>query len=61
MVWLLRKCSKCEAYTLNEEACPKCGGGVKIPHPSKFSMDDRYQHLKIRMLRMSKEGQSTTG
>ncbi|TRO54202.1 RNA-protein complex protein Nop10 [Candidatus Bathyarchaeota archaeon] len=47
MVWQLRKCVKCEAYTLNKSTCPTCGGPVKIPHPAKFSPDDKY--LKYRM------------
>ena len=42
MVWLLRKCVKCEKYTLNQEVCPVCGGQVHIPHPAKFSPEDRY-------------------
>jgi H/ACA ribonucleoprotein complex subunit 3 len=55
MVWLLRKCSKCDRYTLNQETCPSCGGAVQTPHPAKFSIDDRYQKYKLRMLRMAKE------
>jgi H/ACA ribonucleoprotein complex subunit 3 len=52
MVWLLRKCQKCERYTLNKDGCPYCGGTVRIPHPPKFSPDDKY--LKYRMA-MKKE------
>jgi H/ACA ribonucleoprotein complex subunit 3 len=44
--WLLRKCAKCGRYTLNVEVCPYCGGDVHIPHPAKFSPDDKY--LKLR-------------
>jgi H/ACA ribonucleoprotein complex subunit 3 len=47
MVWLLRKCDKCHRYTLREDTCPYCGGKVRIPHPAKFSPDDKY--LKYRM------------
>jgi len=47
MTWLLRKCIKCERYTLNTDKCPYCGGAVRIPHPPKFSPHDRY--LKYRM------------
>jgi H/ACA ribonucleoprotein complex subunit 3 len=53
MVWLLRKCTKCGKYTLKTDACHYCGGSVRVPHPAKFSPDDRY--LKYR-LRMRKEG-----
>jgi len=42
MVWLLRKCVECGRYTLNRMKCPNCGGEVKIPHPAKFSPDDKY-------------------
>jgi H/ACA ribonucleoprotein complex subunit 3 len=47
MVWLLRRCGKCGKYTLNRELCPLCGGKVHVPHPAKFSPDDKY--LKYRM------------
>ena len=42
MGWLLRKCIKCGRYTLKKDKCPYCGGNVRIPHPAKFSPDDRY-------------------
>jgi len=47
VVWLLRKCEKCGSYTLKIDTCPICGGQVRIPHPPKFSPDDKY--LKYRM------------
>ncbi|MGQ9538765.1 MAG: RNA-protein complex protein Nop10 [Candidatus Bathycorpusculaceae bacterium] len=47
MVWLLRKCEKCGKYTLKEDTCPYCGGTVHVPHPPKFSPEDKY--LKYRM------------
>jgi H/ACA ribonucleoprotein complex subunit 3 len=47
MVWLLRKCGKCGNYTLKKTTCPRCGEAVKIPHPPKFSPDDKY--LRYRM------------
>jgi len=49
MVWLLRKCVKCEKYTLNQEKCPNCGGRVCVPHPAKFSPDDRYAKYRSAM------------
>lgn len=54
MVWLLRHCVKCDRYTLNQERCPVCGRSVKIPHPAKFSMDDRFRKYRLRMRRMAK-------
>ncbi|MDR0470331.1 MAG: RNA-protein complex protein Nop10 [Nitrososphaerota archaeon] len=47
MNWQLRKCEKCNVYTLNKIKCTACGAEVKIPHPAKFSPDDKY--LKYRM------------
>jgi H/ACA ribonucleoprotein complex subunit 3 len=47
MVWLLRKCEKCGSYTLKTDTCPYCAGKVRVPHPPKFSPDDKY--LKYRM------------
>ena len=54
MVWLLRKCIKCGRYTLKKDKCPYCGGNVKIPHPAKFSPDDKYAKYR-RMLKEKAE------
>ncbi len=41
---------------LNKTSCPYCGGPVRIPHPAKFSPDDKY--LKYRMaMKRSAEAQ----
>jgi H/ACA ribonucleoprotein complex subunit 3 len=53
MGWLLRKCEKCHRYTLNTETCPYCGGKVHIPHPAKFSPNDKYAKRRILL---KKEG-----
>lgn len=42
MVWLLRKCIRCGRYTLKRDFCPYCHGEVRVPHPAKFSPDDKY-------------------
>ena len=55
MVWLLRKCVKCDRYTLRVDVCPYCGGMVRVPHPAKFSPDDRY--LRYRMA-LKREGRA---
>jgi H/ACA ribonucleoprotein complex subunit 3 len=55
LVWLLRYCPKCGRYTLNQEKCPVCGGEVRIPHPAKFSIDDRYQNYRLRLMRLQKK------
>ncbi len=65
MKWLLRKCEKCKRYTFQQEHCPYCGGPAVIPHPAKFSINDKYlkyrgmqrkKHVEDRFKRMSKEG-----
>lgn len=57
MVWLLRKCTNCKKYTFNKEKCPHCGGIVRIPHPAKFSPDDKYAKYR----HMLKEERCETG
>jgi H/ACA ribonucleoprotein complex subunit 3 len=49
MVWLLRKCRKCGIYTLKKDLCPNCGGQVRVPHPPKFSPDDKYLKYRMRL------------
>jgi len=49
MGWLLRKCTWCNKYTLNQEKCPYCGGKVRIPHPAKFSPQDKYAKYRRAM------------
>jgi len=49
MQWLLRKCSRCGRYTLRRDKCPECGGELYVPHPSRFSPDDKYVALRLKM------------
>ncbi|MGC9071540.1 MAG: RNA-protein complex protein Nop10 [Acidilobus sp.] len=42
MQWLLRRCTACGRYTLAKDKCPYCGGTLRVPHPPKFSPDDKY-------------------
>ncbi len=49
MVWLLRKCMQCGMYTLDLEKCPYCGGEVRVPHPAKFSPQDKYAKYRRAM------------
>ncbi|PVX25983.1 MAG: ribosome biogenesis protein [Candidatus Bathyarchaeum sp.] len=49
MVWLLRKCVNCGAYSLKHDSCPVCGGNLRIPHPAKFSPEDRYAKYRRAM------------
>ncbi|MCX8169392.1 MAG: RNA-protein complex protein Nop10 [Candidatus Methanomethylicia archaeon] len=55
MPWLIRKCILCGNYTLNKDKCPYCGGEVKIPHPAKFSPEDKYGKYRRFMKKLSEE------
>ncbi|MET1101422.1 MAG: RNA-protein complex protein Nop10 [Pyrodictiaceae archaeon] len=49
MQWLLRKCTKCGRYTFNKDRCPVCGAPVKVPHPPRFSPEDKYVEYRYKM------------
>lgn len=55
MVWLLRRCVRCGRYTLKKDSCPYCHGELRIPHPAKFSPDDRYAIYKSALREISNE------
>jgi len=62
MVWLLRKCGQCSKYTLNQEKCPYCGGKVRIPHPAKFSPQDKYAKYRRAMkMEVMEQGKQDEG
>lgn len=52
--WLLRRCTRCGRYTLRRDRCPVCGAPVRVPHPPRFSPEDRY--LKYRYMLKKKLG-----
>ncbi|MCW3979887.1 MAG: RNA-protein complex protein Nop10 [Candidatus Bathyarchaeota archaeon] len=60
MGWLLRRCGKCSCYTLSTTKCPHCGGVVHVPHPAKFSPDDKYakQRIALRMEGLQNENRN---
>jgi H/ACA ribonucleoprotein complex subunit 3 len=40
------KCENCGRYTISEK-CPSCGStNLRVPHPLKFSPDDKYNMIK---------------
>ncbi|MCC5998728.1 MAG: RNA-protein complex protein Nop10, partial [Thermofilum sp.] len=39
---VLRYCLRCQLYTLQQDKCPRCRGPVRVPHPAKYSPEDRY-------------------
>ncbi len=47
--WLLRKCLDCGRYTLKTDKCPYCSGKVRVPHPPKFSPEDKYGKYRRAM------------
>ncbi len=49
MKWIMRKCPKCNRYTLNREKCPVCGTPVIVPHPPRFSPEDKYLKYRLEM------------
>jgi H/ACA ribonucleoprotein complex subunit 3 len=56
MAWLLRKCEQCGSYTLKKSICPYCGGRLKVPHPAKYSPDDKYFRYRMALkMESSKE------
>jgi len=47
--WLMRRCVKCGRYTLRRDRCPVCGGALVVPHPPRFSPEDKYLVYRYRM------------
>jgi H/ACA ribonucleoprotein complex subunit 3 len=48
MKWLMRKCVQCSRYSL-KSICPYCGcSSTRIPHPAKFSPDDKYAKYRVK-------------
>ncbi|WP_075050219.1 RNA-protein complex protein Nop10 [Ignicoccus islandicus] len=46
MKWLMRQCPNCGRYTF-KETCPVCGTPTKVPHPPRFSPEDKYVKYRI--------------
>lgn len=53
MNWLMRKCPRCGRYTLSAFKCPVCGSEVVVPHPPRFSPEDKYVMYRVKMKRLS--------
>jgi H/ACA ribonucleoprotein complex subunit 3 len=45
----MRKCTKCGRYTLSKDKCPFCGGDLRVPHPPRFSPEDKYVMYRLKM------------
>ncbi len=46
MRFQLRKCNKCEKYTLKLN-CQNCNNETISAHPAKFSPDDKYIRYRL--------------
>ena len=53
MRWLMRRCAVCGRYTLSHDRCPYCGGPVRVPHPPRFSVEDRYVAYRYQLRKIS--------
>ncbi len=51
---LIRKCQKCNKYTLNE-TCNECLILTKNPNPAKFSLQDNYGKYRRKLKREIEE------
>lgn len=49
MNWLMRKCKKCNRYVILRDKCPHCGGELVVPHPPRFSPEDKYIEYRIKI------------
>ena len=47
---ILKKCSACGRYTL-QEACPSCGARTGNPMPPRYSPEDRYGRYRRALIR----------
>ena len=47
MKFQIRKCQKCEKYSLKEK-CVNCNIQTNSSHPAKFSPDDKYVRYRIK-------------
>ncbi|HUR24609.1 MAG TPA: RNA-protein complex protein Nop10 [Candidatus Thermoplasmatota archaeon] len=51
MVVLLRRCTGCQEYTL-QDACPRCGAAATPNRPAKFSPEDQYGEYRRKLKRL---------
>jgi H/ACA ribonucleoprotein complex subunit 3 len=50
---IMRRCRNCGRYTMRKDRCPYCGGELEVPHPPKFSPEDKYGRYRLLMKIMS--------
>jgi len=59
MKFLMRRCPHCGRYTF-KETCPVCGSPTVVPHPPRFSPEDKYVKYRI-LAKLTKEHPSSEG
>ncbi len=52
MKWIMRRCPECGRYTM-KEVCPVCGVKTYVPHPPRFSPEDKYVKYRLMMKLMA--------
>jgi H/ACA ribonucleoprotein complex subunit 3 len=53
----LRRCPKCQEYTL-DDLCQRCGSKTLVPIPPRYSPEDKYGEYRRRL---RKEGEDRYG
>jgi H/ACA ribonucleoprotein complex subunit 3 len=48
---LLKQCTACHEYTL-QDVCPRCGGKAVPNRPAKFSPEDQYGDYRRKLKRL---------
>lgn len=48
MRWRIRKCPQCKQYTI-KSVCPRCNIETIVPHPPRFSPEDKYVEYRIKI------------
>jgi len=59
MKFLMRRCPRCGRYTF-KETCPVCGNSTVVPHPPRFSPEDKYVRYRV-LAKLTKERLSSEG
>lgn len=54
---LLKRCTSCREYTL-QEACPHCGGRAVPNRPAKFSPEDHHGVYRRKLKLLDREGRA---
>ncbi len=53
----LNVCQYCGKPTYLPFRCPYCGGALRVPHPPRFSPDDKYVKYRYMLRIISNSGE----